>query len=57
MARTRKKTTRPRVTRVEARGELRAVPDWDKYAWATLQFVRAQREARKLKPRKRQVPK
>lgn len=49
------KTTRPRVRDVEAEGELREEPDWDKYAWATLQFVKllreqAESEAQKTKP-------
>lgn len=46
MARTRKKTasTRPRITHVEARGELKNEPDWDKFAWALLQYVKLCRE-------------
>jgi hypothetical protein len=40
------KTARPRITRVEAIGELRAEPDWDRYAWATLQYVKLLREKR-----------
>ncbi len=31
--------------RVDARPELRAEPDWDRFAWALLQYVRAKREA------------
>lgn len=38
------KTTRPRVLDVVAEGELRVEPDWDKFAWALLQFVKLQRE-------------
>jgi hypothetical protein len=41
-----KKAARPRITHVEAYGELRAEPDWDKYAWATLQYVKLLREKR-----------
>lgn len=52
MARSRRrkhiKTARPRITRVEAFGELRGEPDWDKYAWATLQYVKMLREKRGL---------
>jgi hypothetical protein len=48
-----KKTTRPRVTHVEARGELRDEPDWDRFAFHLLQYVRAQREAGRLKPPKK----
>jgi hypothetical protein len=36
--------TRPRVLDVVAEGELRVEPDWDKFAWALLQFVKLQRE-------------
>jgi hypothetical protein len=39
------KTTRPRPRDVVAEPELHAEPDWDKYAWALLQFVKLQREA------------
>lgn len=38
------KTPRPRVLDVIAEGELREEPDWDKAAWALLQFVKLQRE-------------
>jgi hypothetical protein len=31
--------------RVDARPELRREPDWDRFAWALLQHVRAKREA------------
>lgn len=52
MARSRKRkhinTARPRITHVEAFGELKAEPDWDKYAWATLQYVKMLREKREL---------
>lgn len=35
---------RARCLRVDARPELRAEPDWDRFAWALLQYVRTQRE-------------
>jgi hypothetical protein len=38
------KTTRPRLRDVVAEGELRKEPDWDKFAWALLQYVRTLRE-------------
>jgi hypothetical protein len=34
--------------RVDARPELRKEPDWDRFAWALLQHVRAKREAAEL---------
>jgi hypothetical protein len=49
-----KRTIRPRITHVEARGQLRDEPDWDKFAWALLQHVKALRErseqSQKTKP-------
>jgi hypothetical protein len=39
-----KRGRRGRCLRVDARPELRAEPDWDRFAWALLQYVRAQRE-------------
>lgn len=39
-----KRARRARCLRVDARPELRAEPDWDRFAWALLQYVRAQRE-------------
>jgi hypothetical protein len=39
-----KLTRRGRCLRVDARPELRVEPDWDRFAWALLQYVRAQRE-------------
>lgn len=39
-----KRARRPRCLRVDARPELRVEPDWDRFAWALLQYVRAQRE-------------
>lgn len=38
------KTTRPRLRDVVAEGELRAEPDWDKFAWTLLQYVKLRRE-------------
>ena len=38
------KTTRPRIRDVIAEGELRKEPDWDKFAWALLQYVKLKRE-------------
>jgi hypothetical protein len=48
------KTKRPRVLDVVAEGELREEPDWDKAAWALLQYVKLQREKAE---RKAQQPK
>jgi hypothetical protein len=39
-----KRVRRARCLRVDARPELRDGPDWDRFAWALLQYVRAQRE-------------
>jgi hypothetical protein len=38
--------------RVDARPELRKEPDWDRFAWALLQHVRAKREATEAVRRK-----
>lgn len=38
------KTSRPRLRDVVAEGELRAEPDWDRFAWALLQYVKRRRE-------------
>jgi hypothetical protein len=35
-----RKTSRKRLERVSVRAELRREPDWDKYAWALLQYAR-----------------
>jgi hypothetical protein len=37
--------SRRRHLRVDARPDLRTEPDWDRFAWALLQHVRAKREA------------
>jgi hypothetical protein len=46
------KTARRRLSDVEAKGELRKEPDWDKYAWATLQYVKLRREVAERKAAK-----
>jgi hypothetical protein len=46
-----KKPTRKRLQRVSVRAELRDEPDWDKFAYALLQFVKLKSE-QKTKPRK-----
>jgi hypothetical protein len=33
-------TTRKRLERVSVRAELRDEPDWDRFAWALLQYAR-----------------
>lgn len=38
------KTTRPRLREVIAEAELHPEPDWDKAAWALLQYVKLCRE-------------
>jgi hypothetical protein len=38
------KTTRPRLREVIAEGELRQEPDWDRFAWALLTYVKLRRE-------------
>jgi hypothetical protein len=43
------KTVRPRLRDVVAEAELREEPDWDKFAWSLLQFVKLQREAAERK--------
>jgi hypothetical protein len=35
-----RKPTKKRLQRVSVRAELRDEPDWDKYAWALLQYAR-----------------
>jgi hypothetical protein len=34
------KPTKKRLERVSVKGELRDEPDWDRFAWALLQYVR-----------------
>jgi hypothetical protein len=38
----RNKPTKARLKRVSVRAERRSEPDWDKFAYALLQFVKAQ---------------
>lgn len=35
-----RKPTKQRLQRVSVRAELRQEPDWDKFAWALLQYAR-----------------
>jgi hypothetical protein len=51
-----RKPTRKRVQRITVHGELRSEPDWDKYAWALLQYARllSANKTTKRKPRKGQ---
>lgn len=35
-----RKTNRKKLTRVSVRAELRSEPDWDRFAWALLQYAR-----------------
>lgn len=53
-----KQSTRKRLQRVSVRAELRDEPDWDRFAWALLQYARilsankqAGNQAAKKKPR------
>lgn len=48
-----RKPTRKRLQRVSVRAELRDEPDWDKFAYALLQFAKLKSE-QQAKPRKRQ---
>lgn len=41
-----RKTTRKRLHRVSVRAELRSEPDWDKFAWALLQYARRLSESK-----------
>jgi hypothetical protein len=36
----RRDSHRPRLTRISVRGELRSEPDWDRFAWALLQYAK-----------------
>ena len=49
-----RKTTRQRLQRVSVRAELRDPVDWDKYAWALLQYARILSAS---KPAKGKAPK
>ncbi|HEV2973701.1 MAG TPA: hypothetical protein VGX69_01735 [Solirubrobacteraceae bacterium] len=49
-----RKNTRKRLQRVSVRAELRDEPDWDKYAWALLQYARllsANKQAKRKRPK------
>jgi hypothetical protein len=48
-----KRSTKKRLRRVSVRAELREEPDWDKFAYALLQFAKLKSE-QQAKPRKRQ---
>lgn len=45
MPRKNKPTKRQRLQRVSIRAERRQPVDWDKFAWALIQHVRAQQQA------------
>lgn len=49
-----RKPTRKRLQRVSIRAERRDEPDWDKFAYALLQFVKLKSE-QKASPRKRRA--
>jgi hypothetical protein len=54
-----RKTTRERLQRVSVRAELRDEPDWDKYAWALLQYARilsARKDAKAKSPKRKPKP-
>lgn len=48
------KATKRRLERVSVRAERREKPDWDRFAWALLQYARivAQGEASKGRPKR-----
>ncbi len=43
-------TTKRRLERVSVRAELRAEPDWDRFAWALLQHCRIVLQQEQLRP-------
>ena len=45
MPKNQKRTTKKRLTHVSVEAELRDEIDWDRFAWALLQYCRAQIEA------------
>jgi hypothetical protein len=47
-----RKVTRKRLQRVSVRGELRQEPDWDKFAWALLQYARLLSTNKQTKPKR-----
>jgi len=46
-----KPTKRPRLERVSIRAERHDQPDWDRFAWALLQYTKA-RSAKSLPPKR-----
>jgi hypothetical protein len=48
-----RKTNRKRLQRVSVRAELRDEPDWDRFAWALLQYARILSAGQKAKPKSR----
>lgn len=54
-----KKTTRKRLQRVSVRTERRPEPDWDKFAYALLQYVKltnADKDAPTKQPKRKTSP-
>jgi hypothetical protein len=47
-----RKSTRKRLQRVSVRAELRDEPDWDRFAWALLQYARLLSANGKAKPKR-----
>jgi len=47
-----RKSTRKRLKRVSVRAEPRDEPDWDKYAWALLQYARLLSASKQGKPKR-----
>jgi hypothetical protein len=47
-----RKTNRKRLERVSIRAEHHEQVDWDRFAWALLQYVRLQQAEQKRPPRK-----
>jgi len=44
------RSSKPRLTRVSVRGELRREPDWDRFAYALLQHVKRTSKTNTPKP-------
>jgi hypothetical protein len=51
-----KKTNKARLERVSVRAELRSEPDWDKFAWALLQYTRLLSDKQPRAGKKRPKP-
>ena len=47
-----RKTNRKRLQRVSVRAELRDEPDWDRFAWALLQYARILSADKPAKPKR-----